>query len=150
MADIEYPCGREAIASVLPHRDPFAWLSRVISCQPGVRAVAELDIDADLDLFRGHFPQHAVLPGVIIMEALAQTASFCLLVGQPQAGSVGYLVGIDKARFRRQALPGETLTLEASIVKRSARLCVADVCAYVGDDVCASATQRYVLDRGRA
>lgn len=148
MSDIEYPCGREVIASVLPHREPFAWLSRVVSCQPGSSAVAELDVDPNLDLFRGHFPQHPVLPGVITMEALAQAASFCLLVGQAEAGSVGYLVGIDQARFRRQVLPGETLRLEATIVKNTTRMCVADVSAYVGDELCASARQRYILDRG--
>lgn len=143
--DIAFPCGREAIEAVLPHRDPFVWVTRVLECEPGVRIAAELDVDPALPLFAGHFPTHPVLPGVIIMEALAQAASFCILVGRDAEGSVGFLTGIDKAKFRRQVAPGEMLRLEASIVKSSARMCVADVRATVNGDIAAQATQKYVL-----
>lgn len=64
---IEYPCGKDVIEQVLPHRDPFVWMTRVIQCDPGKYITAELDVSPDLDLFRGHFPEHAVLPGVILM-----------------------------------------------------------------------------------
>lgn len=143
--DITYPCGKDVVESVLPHRDPFVWVSRVIECDPGVRIVAELDVSPELPLFAGHFPGHPVLPGVIIMEALAQAASFCVLVGRGREGAVGFLTGIDGAKFRRQVNPGETLRLEASIVKSSSRMCVAEVSASVDGAVAASATQKYVL-----
>ena len=78
--DIEYPCGKDVVEAVLPHRDPFCWVSRIVACEPGVEVTAELDVDPELALFAGHFPGHPVLPGVIIMEALAQAASFCILV----------------------------------------------------------------------
>ena len=146
--DIQYPCGREDIERVLPHRDPFVWLSRVVECQPGEHIVAELDVDPELPLFKGHFPTHPVLPGVIIMEALAQAASFCALVERADEGALGFFAGIDKAKFRNQVRPGDTLTLEATIVKSSSRLVVADVEARVGDTVCATAQQKYVLARG--
>ena len=146
--DIQYPCGREDIERVLPHRDPFVWLTRVVECTPGEHIVAELDVDAELPLFKGHFPTHPVLPGVIIMEALAQAASFCALVERAEEGALGFFAGIDKAKFRNQVLPGDVLTLEATIVKSSSRLVVADVEARVGDKVCASAQQKYVLARG--
>lgn len=146
--DIHYPCGREDIERVLPHRDPFVWLSRVVECQPGEHIVAELDVDPELPLFKGHFPTHPVLPGVIIMEALAQAASFCALVERADEGALGFFAGIDKAKFRNQVRPGDTLTLEATIVKSSSRLVVADVEARVGDTVCATAQQKYVLARG--
>lgn len=145
MAVFAYPCGTDAIEQVLPHRTPFLWLSRVVSCEPGVRVVAELDVDPDLPLFAGHFPEYPVLPGVIVMEALAQAASFCALVGRENAGTVGFLTGIDKAKFRNQVRPGDTVVLKAEIVKSSSRLVVAEVEASVGDAVCATATQRYVL-----
>ena len=74
METIQYPCGRDVIERVLPHRDPFVWVSRVLECEPGASITAELDVDPELPLFAGHFPGHPVLPGVIIMEALAQTA----------------------------------------------------------------------------
>ena len=142
---MEYPCGKDVIERVLPHRDPFVWVTRVLECQPGESIVAELDVDPALPLFKGHFPQHPVLPGVIIMEALAQAASFCILVGQERQGAVGFLTGIDGARFRQQVAPGDTLRLEARIVKSSSRMCVAEVRALVCGKLAASATQKYVL-----
>ena len=143
--EFNYPCGKDAVEAVLPHRDPFVWVTRVVACEPGVEIHAQLDVDPDLALFKGHFPEHPVLPGVIIMEALAQAASFCLLVDRGAEGALGFLTGIDKAKFRRQVAPGETLDLKARIVKTSARLCVAEVEASVDGQLCAQATQKYVL-----
>lgn len=143
--DISYPCGRETVEFVLPHRDPFVWVSRVVSCEPGQCVVAELDVDPSFPLFAGHFPEHPVLPGVILMEALAQAASFCILVERGAEGSIGFLTGIDGAKFRRQVEPGDVVQLSARIVKSSSRLCVAEVEASVEGQVCASATQKYVL-----
>lgn len=145
MLDISYPCGRDVIEQVLPHRDPFVWVSRVVACEPGVSITAELDVDPKLPLFAGHFPGHPVLPGVIIMEALAQTASFCALVGRDEPGVLGFFAGIDKAKFRNQVQPGDTLTLKATITRDSSRMVVADVEALVGDKVAATATQKYVM-----
>ena len=143
--EISYPAGRDVIESVLPHRDPFVWVSCVLECEPGVSVKAELDVSPDLPLFEGHFPDYPVLPGVIIMEALAQAASFSILVAREAEGALGFFAGIDNAKFRNQVRPGDTLTLEATIVKSSRRLCVAEVKASVGDTVCATATQKYVL-----
>lgn len=145
MLDISYPCGRDVIEQVLPHRDPFVWVSRVVACEPGVSITAELDVDAKLPLFAGHFPGHPVLPGVIIMEALAQTASFCALVGRDEPGVLGFFAGIDNAKFRNQVQPGDMLTLKATITRNSSRMVVADVEALVGDKVAATATQKYVM-----
>lgn len=143
--EIAYPCGKETVEAVLPHRDPFVWVSRVMSCEPGVSVVAELDVDPSLPLFEGHFPEHPVLPGVILMEALAQAASFCVLLDGDRAGSIGFLTGIDKAKFRRQVKPGDTVVLDARIVKSSSRMCVAEVKATVDGEVAASAVQKYVI-----
>ena len=143
--EFEYPCGKDVVEAVLPHRDPFVWVSRVLACEPGATIHAQLDVDPDLALFKGHFPGHPVFPGVIIMEALAQAASFCLLMDRGAEGALGFLTGIDKAKFRRQVAPGETLDLKARIVKASSRLCVAEVEASVDGQVCAQATQKYVL-----
>lgn len=148
METIQYPCGRDVIERVLPHRDPFVWVSRVLECEPGASITAELDVDPELPLFAGHFPGHPVLPGVIIMEALAQAASFCALVGRDEPGVLGFFAGIDKAKFRYQVQPGDVLTLKADIVKNSSRMVVADVQALVGDQVAATATQKYVMAKG--
>ncbi len=95
--EISYPFERDVVEQILPHRDPFVWVSRVIACEPGSSITAELDVPAELDLFRGHFPAHPVLPGVILMEALAQAASICILIERGAEGSLGFLTGIDKA-----------------------------------------------------
>ena len=145
MPEITAPFERDVVESILPHRDPFIWVSRVVSCEPGATIVAELDVVPELDLFRGHFPTHPVLPGVILMEALAQAACICILMGRDQTGAIGFLTGIDKAKFRRQVLPGDKVTLKATIVKSSSRMCVAEVEASVDGALCASATQKYVL-----
>ncbi len=140
-----FPCGKEGIEALLPHRDPFLWVSRILECEPGVSVVAELDVDPDLPLFQGHFPGYPVLPGVIIMEALAQAASCCLLAQEDKAGSLGFFAGIDKVKFREQVRPGDTIRLEANITRNSSRMCVAEVKAYKGDKLCAQAIQKYVL-----
>ncbi len=140
-----FPCGKEGIEALLPHRDPFLWVSRIVECEPGVSVVAELDVDPDLPLFQGHFPGYPVLPGVIIMEALAQAASCCLLAQEDKPGSLGFFAGIDKAKFREQVRPGDTIRLEANITRNSSRMCVAEVKAYKGDKLCAQAIQKYVL-----
>ena len=145
METIQYPCGRDVIERVLPHRDPFVWVSRVLECEPGASITAELDVDPELPLFAGHFPGHPVLPGVIIMEALAQCASIAVLQSPELRGCIGFLTGIDAAKFRRQVAPGDTVTLRATIVKSSRRLVVAEVEASVDGEVCATATQKYVL-----
>lgn len=144
-APVSFPCEQEGVLALLPHRSPFVWVSRIKSCEPGVRIVAELDVKADLPLFAGHFPGHPVLPGVILMEALAQAACCCLLSEGDNAGRIGYLAGIDKAKFRRTVLPGDVVELEAVITRNSSRMCVADVVARVQGEVCAQATQKYVM-----
>lgn len=95
-----FPCGKEGIEALLPHRDPFLWVSRILECEPGVSVVAELDVDPDLPLFQGHFPGYPVLPGVIIMEALAQAASCCLLA----PGRQGRLARVLR-RYRQSEIP---------------------------------------------
>ena len=116
-----FPCGREGVEALLPHRDPFVWVSRILECVPSEHIVAELDVDSQLELFKGHFPGQPVLPGVILMEALAQAASCCLLASPQLAGNVGFLVGIDGAKFRALVLPGDTVRLEARITRAGKR-----------------------------
>ena len=151
MSEVQFPCEQDGVLELLPHRDPFVWVSRILECEPGESIKAQLDVDPELPLFKGHFPTKPVLPGVIIMEALAQAACCCLMTDPSMQGRIGFLVGIDKAKFRNQVLPGDTLTLEAKIVRRSRLMCTAEVLATKpGEDgqmlVCAQATQKYILD----
>ena len=145
MTNVTFPCEKDGVLALLPHRDPFVWVSRVLECTSGTSVVAELDVDPNLPLFEGHFPGQPILPGVIIMEALAQAASICLLVEEGMAGRIGFLVGIDKAKFREQVRPGDTIRLEAAIIKKSSRMCVAEVKATKDGKVCAQAVQKYIM-----
>lgn len=79
MLPVEFPCEKEGVLKLLPHRDPFVWVSRVLSCEPGQSVVAELDVDPELPLFAGHFPGHPVLPGVILRRHLLRLQVFVCL-----------------------------------------------------------------------
>lgn len=142
---VSFPCDASGVERLIPHRAPFLWVSRVIECVPGESIVAELDVDPALPLFKGHFPDYPVLPGVILMEALAQTACCCMMAQPGMAGQIGFFAGIDKAKFREQVRPGDTVRLEATIVRNSKRLCVAETAAYKDGVLCAQAVQKYVM-----
>ena len=102
----------------LPHRYPILLVDRVLDVVPGERIVALKNVSVNEPFFPGHYPHHPVMPGVLIVEALAQAAailSFKTLGGKPYDKSVYYFVGIDNARFKRPVSPGDQLILEVSI-----------------------------------
>ena len=102
----------------LPHRYPFLLVDRVLECVPGERILALKNVTINEPFFPGHFPHHPVMPGVLILEALAQTAailSFQTMGVKPDDKSVYYFVGIDGARFKKPVSPGDQLMLSASI-----------------------------------
>ncbi|WP_425146250.1 3-hydroxyacyl-ACP dehydratase FabZ [Deinococcus sp.] len=102
-----YPLNIQQILEILPHRFPFVMVDRVLSAGDGsVHAIK--NVSAGEPHFQGHFPQEPVMPGVLIIEALAQASMFCLPL---QPGTIGYLAGIEGARFKRKVIPGDTLHL---------------------------------------
>ncbi|HEX5392286.1 MAG TPA: 3-hydroxyacyl-ACP dehydratase FabZ [Rhodocyclaceae bacterium] len=106
------------ILEYLPHRYPFLLVDRVLDVVPGERITALKNVTINEPFFPGHYPHHPVMPGVLIIEALAQTAailSFKTLGGKPDDKSVYYFVGIDNARFKRPVSPGDQLVFEVSI-----------------------------------
>ena len=100
---------------VLPHREPFLFVSEVLEVVAGERASARWVLTGEEDFFRGHFPGRPTLPGVLMVEALAQVGALAVLADDRYAGKLPLFGGIDKARFRRQVVPGDTLTLEVSM-----------------------------------
>ncbi|MGM9321686.1 3-hydroxyacyl-ACP dehydratase FabZ [Deinococcus aquaticus] len=101
------------VLNTLPHRFPFVMVDRVLSIEDGaVHAIKNVTINEPF--FPGHFPQEPVMPGVLITEALAQASMFCLH-GQLEPGTVGYLAGIEGARFKRKVIPGDQLHLHAKL-----------------------------------
>lgn len=99
----------------LPHRPPFLLVDEVLELEPGVRCVAARTLRSDDWWFAGHFPGNPVMPGVLIVEALAQTATIAAASAGGAEGKVGLFAGIDKVRFKRVCRPGDTLRLEAEV-----------------------------------
>jgi len=108
---------RAAIEAIIPHRHPFLLVDRVLEFEPGISAVGELDVVETAFWVQGHFPDYAVMPGVLIVEALAQCGAVALLSLPENQGKLAFFAGIDKVRFKRQVVPGETLRLECTITK---------------------------------
>lgn len=108
-------------ASVLPHRPPFLFVSEVVSVEPGRGAVGRWHLNSDEPFFAGHFPGRPTLPGVLMVEALAQLGGIAVLLDDRFRSRLPLFGGIDRARFRRQVAPGETLDLEVTLGRLSAR-----------------------------
>ena len=115
------PFGRDEIAAILPHREPFLLLDEVSELAPGERVVAAYRVPEDGWWFAGHFPERPVMPGVLIVEAMAQTGAVAVLVEEQNRGKIAFFAGIDDCRFKRVVSPGETLTLAARSTRFAGR-----------------------------
>ena len=125
---------REEIKQVIPHREPFLLIDEVIALEPGKKCIARTYINADAFWFQGHFPDYPVTPGVLMLEMLAQTGAVCAGSLPENQGKIALFAKIDKAKFRRQVLPGEVLTLTVEIVKMKAGVGVGKAVAAVGNE----------------
>lgn len=125
------------IMALIPHRHPFLLIDRILELEPGTRAVAEKLVGADEPFFAGHFPGNPIMPGVLIIEALAQTGAVAALSLPEHRGRRIVLAGIDNCRFRRIVRPGEALRLEVSVEKIRRGIGKAQAHATVaGESVC--------------
>ena len=120
------------IKEILPHRYPFLLIDKVISME-GNKIVAIKNVTVNENYFQGHFPAEAVMPGVLIIEALAQTGAVAILSKNEFKGKIAYFAGIDKAKFRRKVIPGDILRLEVEITKLRGRAGLGYGIAYVDD-----------------
>jgi len=129
------------ILNHLPHRYPFLLVDRVLETVPGERLVAIKNVSINEPFFQGHFPQRPVMPGVLLLEALAQTCGLLAFAteGEAPGKSIFYLVGVDGARFKRPVEPGDQVRLESSILRRKRGIWVFDGSASVDGKVVAEA-----------
>ena len=105
------------IKEILPHRYPFLMIDRVEEVIEGKSAKGYKNITINENFFNGHFPEYPVMPGVLILEALAQMGAICILSMEDFKGKIGFLVGADKVRWKKQVMPGDKLELEIEIIK---------------------------------
>jgi 3-hydroxyacyl-[acyl-carrier-protein] dehydratase len=106
---------KEQIKAIIPHRDPFLLIDEVEAMEAGQSIVAIKHVDASEYYFEGHFPQEKVMPGVLIIEALAQAGAVAILSMEQNKGRIAYFGGIKEAKFRQKVIPGDTLRLEVKI-----------------------------------
>jgi len=141
------PFGRAEIESILPHRDPFLLLDEVPELEPGRRVVARREVRQDDFWVPGHFPERAVMPGVLIVEAMAQAGAVAVLIEEQNRGKIAFFAGIDDCRFKRIVEPGDTLTLTCEIDTIRGPIGRGKATAYVGDELAARATLTFAVGR---
>lgn len=112
---IDLPLDSVAIRKIIPHRYPFLLIDTIVDLAPGERAVGIKNVTANEPFFQGHFPDYPVMPGVLIVEAIAQVGAVAMLSQPDHEGQLALFAGIEKVRFKRQVRPGDTLRLEVEL-----------------------------------
>ncbi len=129
---------QEEIKQIIPHREPFILVDEVESME-GDTIVCYKNVTGEEDFFRGHFPSYPVMPGVLIVEALAQAGAISILSKEAFRGKIAFFGGIDKVRFKRQVVPGDRLRLEVTLTRMRGNVGFATGKATVGDELAVSA-----------
>lgn len=135
------------IMEIIPHRHPFMLIDTIEELEEGVRALGKKCVSFNESYFAGHFPGNPVMPGVLIVEALAQVGAVALL-GLPEwKGKTAYFAGINKARFKQKVLPGDVLMLETKIVKVKGPIGVGEAVATVNDKIACKAELMFAIGK---
>ncbi len=135
------------IAEIMPHRYPFALVDKIVDGEEGKWARGIKCVTVNEPFFQGHFPQYHVMPGVLILEALAQVAGLAVLSMEENRGKLGFFGGVKNARFRRQVVPGDVLELECTIIKQKGPVAVAEAVAKVDGKVAVNAELTLALGK---
>jgi 3-hydroxyacyl-[acyl-carrier-protein] dehydratase len=138
------------IMRIIPHRYPFLLVDRIVELEPGKRAVGLKAVTANEPQFTGHFPDRPIMPGVLMVEALAQTAGVAVMTLDEYRGKLGLFAGIDECRFRRMVIPGDTLRLEVTVEKLRGMFGRVRGVASVDGEVAVEATLSIIIPRDQA
>jgi 3-hydroxyacyl-[acyl-carrier-protein] dehydratase len=137
---LQAPFGRDVIESIIPHRDPFLFLDEVLELEPGVRVVARKAVTGEEWFFAGHFPGRPIMPGVIMVEAMAQAGAVAALSLEENRGKLALFAGIDDVRFKRIVEPGDELTFTCEIEAVRGPVGRGKATARVGDELAVRGT----------
>ena len=140
--------GREQIEEILPHRDPFLFLDEVTVLEPGSRVVARKLVQEDEWFLTGHFPGRPIMPGVIIVEAMAQCGAVAVLADEANRGKLALFAGIDDVRFKRMVLPGDELELTCELDRMRGPVGRGKTTATVDGELVARATLMFAVTDG--
>lgn len=135
------------IMEIIPHRQPFMLLDTIEELEPGVKAVAKKCVTYNEPFFAGHFPQEPVMPGVLIIEALAQAGAVAILSLEENKGKVAYFGAINSAKFKGKVVPGDVLMLETQIIKTKGPIGVGSAKAYVDGKLVVSAELTFAVGK---
>jgi 3-hydroxyacyl-[acyl-carrier-protein] dehydratase len=135
----------EAIKDILPHRHPFLLIDRILELEPGVRAVGIKNVTINEEFFKGHFPSRAIFPGVLLIEVMAQVGGVMVQSVPEHRGKLALLGTVDHAKFRRPVTPGDTLVVEANLIRARGNNGRVGAVARVGDNIVAEAEIMFVL-----
>jgi 3-hydroxyacyl-[acyl-carrier-protein] dehydratase len=133
------------IQEILPHRYPFLLVDRILECEPGVKAKGIKCVSANEMQFLGHFPQKHVMPGVLLIEALAQTGAVAILTQEENKGKLAFFGGIKNARFREQVIPGDVVELECEIIAQKGPVGIGKAVATVNGKVAVTAELSFAI-----
>lgn len=134
------------IQNIIPQRSPFLLIDRIMELEPGNRAIGRKCVSNNESYFTGHFPEEPVMPGVLIIEALAQVGAVMCLSLVSNKGKNALLGGINKARFRNKIIPGDVLSLEVEIIKQLGNVSITNAKAYDEDKIYAEAELIFVVE----
>ena len=144
---ISAPFGRAEIEQIIPHREPFLLIDEVLELVAGARAVARKRVREDEWYLRGHFPGRPVMPGVLIVEALAQTGAVAVLAEEENRGRLALFAGIDDVRFKRVVEPGDELELRCELERARGPIGRGKATAHVDGELAARATLTFAVER---
>ena len=135
----------DQIKEFIPHRYPFLLVDRILELEVGKKAVGIKNVSVNEPFFQGHFPEYPIMPGVLIVEAMAQVGAVAMMSMEENKGKLGVFAGIDKVRFKKEVRPGDTLRMEVEMLSVRRNIGKAIANAYVGEDLACSGELMFAL-----